>query len=137
MSVISPKSLRPGTVVTVQMKGLFKLAHHFALVSDRMGPDEMPMVIANSGDTRGPGIRSWREFVKGREYRAFYPSSLPPQTVLANAYAMFGTRYDFLHWNCEHFANVCHGRPAQSHQLRGGLIMAAVIGGVMLAAARA
>lgn len=134
---ISPRALRPGTVVTVQMKGLFKLAHHFALVSDRKGPDGMPMVIANSGETRGPGEVSWSAFVKGREYRAFYPSTLPPQTVLSNAYAMFGTRYDFLHWNCEHFANACHGRPAQSHQLRGGLMLAAMIGGVMLAAARA
>lgn len=134
---ISPRALRPGTVVTVQMKGLFKLAHHFALVSDRKGPDGMPMVIANSGETRGPGEVSWSAFVKGREYRAFYPSTLPPETVLANAYAMFGTRYDFLHWNCEHFANACHGRPAQSHQVRGGLIMAALIGGVMLAAAKA
>ena len=134
---ISPRALRPGTVVTVQMKGLFKLAHHFALVSGKTGPDGMPMVIANSGGTRGPGEVSWSDFVKRREYRAFYPSTLPPKTVLANAYAMFGTRYDFLHWNCEHFANACHGRPAQSHQVRGGLIMAAVIGGVMLAAAKA
>ena len=137
MSAIPPTSLRPGTVVTVQMKGLFKLAHHFALVSDRKGPDGMPMVIANCGDTRGPGMRSWNAFVQGREYRAFYPSTLPPDTVLANAYAMFGTRYDFLHWNCEHFANACHGRPAQSHQLRGGLMLAAAIGGLMLVAARA
>ena len=134
---ISPRALRPGTVVTVQMKGLFKLAHHFALVSGKAGSDGMPMVIANSGGTRGPGEVSWSDFVKGREYRAFYPSTLPPKTVLANAYAMFGTRYDFLHWNCEHFANACHGRPAQSHQVRGGLIMAAVIGGVMLAVAKA
>ncbi|MEP6830329.1 MAG: hypothetical protein ABI963_08320 [Rhizomicrobium sp.] len=133
---ISPQRLRPGTVVTVQMKGLFKLAHHFALVSDKMGPDAMPMVIANSGETRGPGEQSWSGFVKGREYRAFYPSALPSKTVLTNAYSMFGTRYNFLHWNCEHFANACHGRPAQSHQLRGGLMLAALMGGLMLAAAR-
>ena len=92
---IPPRALRPGTVVTVQMKGLFKLAHHFALVSGKTGADGMPMVIANSGETRGPGEVSWSEFVKGREYRAFYPSTLPPKTVLSNAYAMFGTRYDF------------------------------------------
>jgi hypothetical protein len=133
---ISPQRLRPGTVVTVQMKGLFKLAHHFALVTDKMGPDGLPIVVANSGETRGPGEQSWSGFVKGREYRAFYPSTLPPKTVLANAYSMFGTRYNFLHWNCEHFANACHGRPAQSHQLRGGLMLAAVMGGLMLAAAR-
>ena len=134
---ISPQRLRPGTVVTVQMKGLFKLAHHFALVSDKTGPDGLPMVIANSGETRGPGEVSWTSFVKGREYRAFYPSTLPGKTVLTNAYSMFGTRYDFLHWNCEHFANVCHGRPAQSHQVRGGLMLAALMGGLVLAAARA
>jgi hypothetical protein len=133
---ISPQRLRPGTVVTVQMKGLFKLAHHFALVTDKMGPDGLPIVVANSGETRGPGEQSWSGFVKGREYRAFYPSTLPSKTVLTNAYSMFGTRYNFLHWNCEHFANACHGRPAQSHQVRGGLMLAALMGGLMLAAAR-
>lgn len=134
---IPPQRLRPGTIVTVQMKGLFKLAHHFALVTNKRGPDGMPMVVSNSGELRGPGEQSWSDFVKGREYRAFYPSTLPSETVLTNAYSMFGTRYDFLHWNCEHFANACHGRPAQSHQLRGGLMLAAVMGGLVLAAARA
>ncbi len=74
---IPPQRLRPGTVVTVQMKGLFKLAHHFALVTDKRGADGLPIVVANSGETRGPGEQSWRGFVKGREYRAFYPSTLP------------------------------------------------------------
>jgi hypothetical protein len=96
----------------------------------------LPIVVANSGETRGPGEQSWSGFVKGREYRAFYPSTLPSKTVLTNAYSMFGTRYNFLHWNCEHFANACHGRPAQSHQVRGGLMLAALMGGLMLAAAR-
>jgi hypothetical protein len=128
--------LRPGTVVTVQMKGLFRLAHHFALVSDQTGPDGMPMVVTNSGETGGPSEQSWSSFVKGRPYRAFYPSTLPGETVLTNAYSMFDTRYSFLHWNCEHFANACHGRPAQSHQLRGGLMLAALMGGLVLAAAR-
>jgi hypothetical protein len=129
--------LRPGTVVTVQMKGLFKLAHHFALVTDRIGPDGLPLVIANSRETDGPGEQSWTRFVKGRSYRAYYPSTLPPETVLYNAYAMTGTRYDLIHWNCEHFANACHGRPAHSHQVRGGLMVAALMGGLALIAARA
>ena len=133
----SPHRLRPGTIVTVQMKGIFKLAHHFALVADKTGPDGLPMVIANATETGGPAEVSWSDFAQGREYRAFYPSALPPKTVLYNAYAMFGTRYNFLHWNCEHFANACHGRPAQSHQIRGGLALAALMGGLMLAAARA
>jgi hypothetical protein len=134
---IPPRRLRPGTVVTVQMKGLFKLAHHFALVTDKIGPDGLPIVIANSGDIGGPGEQLWCEFVQGRSYRSFYPSNLSSKTVLYNAYSMFGTRYNFFHWNCEHFANACHGRQAQCHQLRGGLAFAALMGGIALAAARA
>jgi hypothetical protein len=134
---IPPQLLVPGTVVTVQMKGLFKLAHHFALVTDKIGADGLPVVVANSGDTGGPGEQLWTDFVQGRAYRSFYPSTLPPKTVLYNAYSMSGTRYNFLHWNCEHFANACHGRPAQSHQIRGGLALAALMGGLALAAARA
>src|ERR1700761_5625199 len=137
MNNIPPSHLVPGTVVTVQMKGLFKLAHHFALVTAKTGEDGLPIVVANSGETGGPAEQSWSDFVKGRDYRSFYPSTLPSETVLYNAYSMFGTRYSFLHWNCEHFANACHGRPAQSHQVRGGLAFAAIIGSLALAAARA
>ncbi len=136
MNAMSPLRLRPGTVVTVQMKGLFKLGHHFALVTDKIGSDGFPIVVANSGETAGPGEQAWTRFIKGRDFRAFYPSNLPPETVLYNAYSMFGTRYDFFHWNCEHFANACHGRPAQSHQIRGGLVLAALLGGLALAASR-
>ena len=135
-ALIPPQDLIPGTIVTVQMKGLFALVHHFALVTDKMGADGLPIVVANSNDTDGPGERSWSDFVQGRSYRSFYPSTLPPEVVLYNAYSMFGTRYNFLHWNCEHFANACHGRPAQSHQLRGGLALAAVVGSLALVAAR-
>lgn len=136
MNPIAPQDLLPGTIVTVQMKGLFQLAHHFALVSDKTGADGMPRVVTNSGDFGGPAEQDWSAFVKGRRYRAFYPSNLPPRTVLYNAYSMFGTRYHLLQWNCEHFANACHGRPAQSHQVRGGLALAALLGGIALAAAR-
>jgi hypothetical protein len=137
MNTQSPSALRPGTVVTVQMKGLFKLAHHFALVTDKTGDDGMPLVVANAIETRGPAEVRWTDFVQGRQYRAFYPSTLPPQTVLANAYAMFGTSYNFLHWNCEHFANTAHGRPGRSDQIRGGVVLAMLVGGLALAAARA
>ena len=136
MNVAAPQHLMPGTVVTVQMKGLLALAHHFALVTDRLGPDGCPMVISNSGELGGPGEQSWSAFVKGRSYRRFYPSKLPPDTVLDNAYAMFGTRYHLLRWNCEHFANACHGRPALSDQIRGCLAFAALIGCLTLVAAR-
>jgi hypothetical protein len=136
-TAIPAQRLIPGTVVTVQMKGLFKLAHHFALVTDKLGPDGMPIVVSNSGDTQGPAEFSWSDFVQGRQYRSFYPSDLPPKTVLYNAYSMFETRYSFLHWNCEHFVNACHGKPAQSHQLRSGIAFLAIVGGLALAASRA
>jgi hypothetical protein len=134
---ISPTHLVPGTVVTVQMKGMFKLAHHFALVTDKTGIDGLPVVLANSGETGGPGEQSWSDFVKGRSYRSYYPSNLPPRTVLYNAYSMYGTRYSFMHWNCEHFVNACHGKPAHSHQVRSGIMLAALMGGIALVAARA
>ena len=60
---ILPHRLRPGTIVTVQMKGLFKLAHHFALVTDRIGPDGLPIVVANSGDMGGPGLDIRNELI--------------------------------------------------------------------------
>ncbi len=63
---ILPQHLIPVTVVTVPMTGLFALAHHFALVTDKMGADGLPIVVANSGDTGGPGERSWRAIVHGR-----------------------------------------------------------------------
>jgi hypothetical protein len=134
---IPPQHLKPGTIVTVQMKGLLRMAHHFALVTDRLGDDGLPLVVANSGDFGGPGETGWNAFVQGRRYRAYYPSHLPSRTVLDNAYSLFGTRYSVLHWNCEHYANVCHRRPAHSHQVRGGLALAALMGGLALAAARA
>ena len=136
MSSQSPFALRPGTIVTVRIKGLFKLARHFALVTGKLGDDGLPMVVSNAIQTRGPAEVRWTDFLQGRRYSAFYPSTLPPQTVLANAYALFGTRYHLLRWNCEHFANAAHGRPGRSDQVRGGVVLAAFMSGLMLAVAR-
>ena len=131
----SPHALRPGTVVTVCMKGLFKLARHFALVTEKVCADGLSVVIANAIETGGPAEVSWSAFVQGRAFRAFYPSALPPETVLANAHDLFGARYSFLHWNCEHFANAAHGRFGSSDQIRGGLALAALMGGLIWAVA--
>jgi hypothetical protein len=59
---ISPQNLVPGTVVTVQMRGLFALGHHFALVTGKKGADGRLIVIANSGDTEGPAEQIWDSF---------------------------------------------------------------------------
>lgn len=135
-STKSPFHLRPGTIVTVRIKGLFRLARHFALVTGKLGDDGMPMVVANAIQTGGPAEVRWTDFLQGRQYSASYPSTLAPQAVLHNAYAMFGTRYHLLRWNCEHFANAAHGRPGRSDQVRGGVMLAAFMGGLVLAAAR-
>ena len=55
--------------------------------------------------------------------------------MLANAHDLFGARYSFLHWNCEHFANAAHGRFGSSDQIRGGLALAALMGGLIWAVA--
>ena len=117
------------------MKGLFKLARHFALVTEKVCADGLSVVIANAIETGGPAEVSWSAFVQGRAFRAFYPSALPPETVLANAHDLFGERYSFLHWNCEHFANAAHGRFGSSDQIRGGLALAALMGGLIWAVA--
>ena len=88
---IPPQQLVPGTIVTVQMKGLFKLAHHFALVSEKLGDDGLPMVVTNSGDFGGPGEQPWDDFVQGRSYRSFYPSNLPPKGATIEEHRLHDT----------------------------------------------
>jgi len=118
------------------MPEYFDLARHFAIVTNWIGIDGLPIVVANSDDTDGPAEKLWSEFTQGRCYeRAYYPSDLPPGRVLRNAYRLFGTGYDLFEWNCEHFANACHELPPRSEQVRTA-VFAAVIGGLALAAAR-
>ena len=96
----------------------------------------MPIMIANARASGGPAEESWARFTEGQLHeRAYYPSKLPPDQVLYNAYAMFGTRYNLVSWNCEHFVNACHGFRPISRQMTG-LALAAVMGGIAIAAAR-
>lgn len=68
-------------------------------------------------------------FTDGRQCKAvYYPSRLPAGLVIQNAYAMSGSRYDLVRWNCEHFANACHGLPAISKQVNTVAVVAALTG---------
>jgi hypothetical protein len=134
-AVIPPKLLKPGTIVNAPMRGWLGLTRHFGIVSSKCGPDGLPIMIANARAHGGPREESWHRFTEGQLHeRAYYPSALSPEKVLYNAYGMFGTRYNLVAWNCEHFVNACHGLPATSRQVR--VAMAAVMGGLVLAAAR-
>jgi hypothetical protein len=134
---IPPSFLLPGTIVNAPMKGWFGLTRHFGIVSAKRGVDGMPIMIANAQDAGGPAEEVWAKFTEGNLHeRAYYPSKLPPDQVLYNAYGMFGTRYNLLAWNCEHFVNACHGLRPHSRQVAGGLALAAVVGGIALAASR-
>jgi hypothetical protein len=135
--VIPPRNLLAGTIVNAPMKGWLGLTRHFAIVTSKRDADGMPIVIANSRGNGGPGEESWSRFTEGQLHeRAYYPSRLAPEQVLYNAYAMFGTRYNLISWNCEHFVYACHGMRPASRQVAGGLAMAALVGGIALAAAR-
>lgn len=132
MHQIPPSFLFVGTIVTISIPGTLDLATHFAIVTNQIGYDGLPMVVANSAYTNGPAQITWTEFTGGRPYKeAYYPSHLHPAVVLQNAYGMFGTRYDLINWNCEHFANVCHGLPPISKQVKAVAALA-VLGGLAL-----
>jgi hypothetical protein len=134
---IPPNFLLPGTIVNAPMRGWLGLTRHFGIVTAKRGADGMPVMIANARAAGGPAEELWTKFTEGQLHeRAYYPSKLPPEQVLTNAYGMFGTRYNLVSWNCEHFVNACHGLRPTSRQVAGGLALAAVVGGIALAAAR-
>lgn len=133
--IIPPGFLLPGTIVNAPMRGWW-LTRHFGIVSAKRGADGMPVMLANSQNRGGPGEESWAQFTEGNRHdRAYYPSSLAPEDVLANAYGLFGTRYNLMSWNCEHFVNASHGLRPTSRQVIGGIALAAVVGGLAIAAA--
>jgi hypothetical protein len=140
MRNVPPRFLLPGTIVTAPMKGWLGLTQHFGIVTPKRGEDGMPVMVANSISNGGPGEEDWDKFTEGKRLLsgAYYPSSRPPDLVLERAYQLFGTRYHLLKWNCEHFANVCHGLPARSRQVGQAqqFAVAAIVGGLALAAAR-
>ncbi len=133
---IPPNFLLPGTIVNAPMKGWLGLTRHFGIVTNKRGADGLPVIGANSRASGGPAEEAWSKFTEGQAHeRAYYPSALSPELVLYNAYGMFGTRYNLVSWNCEHFVNACHGLRPTSRQVTG-FALAAVMGGIALAAAR-
>src|SRR6201986_4426899 len=122
---IPPSFLLPGTIVNAPMRGWW-LTRHFGIVSAKRGADGMPVMLANSQNRGRPGEESWLQFTEGQRHdRAYYPSALSPDEVLANAYRLFDTRYNVVSWNCEHFVNASHGFRPISRQVIGGFALVA------------
>lgn len=137
MHNVHPRFLLIGSIVTVPIKGTLDLATHFAIVTGQLGQDGLPMVVANSASTKGPALITWTEFTGGQLYKdAYYPSTLHPMTVVQNAFSHFGRKYDLINWNCEHFANECHGLSPVSKQV-GAVVAVALLGGLAFLASRA
>lgn len=119
----------PGTVISVRV-GPFL---HVGIVSDRTGPDGLPMVLSNSR-RRGHAVEeTWSEF-SGRK-----PVSVRERhrgveglQIVARARGMLGTPWDPVFSNCEHFVERACGRAPRSGQLQAAGSIAAMFALVLL-----
>lgn len=78
-------------------------------------------VVSSSGRKGRVVLEPLREFGRGRRvYWRGYPGGLPRDQVVERALGMVGEPYNVFTNNCEHFAELCHGRPPSSPQLKLG-----------------
>lgn len=132
---IDARLLRPGTIVKVQIRGLFGLYWHFGVVSDVRDWSGLPFVISNSSANGGVTEDDWETFSGGHECKIVgFPSSLSSSQVIANARRLSARRYNLVSWDCERFAKACHGLAPRSSQLEMTLL--AAFAGLLLFAAQ-
>jgi hypothetical protein len=80
-------------------------------------------VVHASGRVGRVVIEDVGTFSRGRRvYWRGYPGALPRDLVVERALALVGQPYDVFGLNCEHLAELAHGRPAKSPQLRLGAV---------------
>jgi len=133
LPAVTPASLSPGTVVSVWV---FPFYRHKGIVSDRF-IEGLPMVISNSARAGGVTEEPWDVFAAGQSVSLEgFPGNLPPYLVVHRARSLVGKSYELFTWNCDHLALYAHGQKPESPQLVG-TVAALVLGGIMLAAARA
>ena len=122
------KNLLPGTIVAVN----FGLYEHVGIVTDQFH-DGMPMVISNSYRKGGVFEEPWNDFTCHQEVIVRdYPGRLSADSVLIRARSRIGSRWNLLHWNCEHFVFWAHGLKAHSPQLISMFTCISVIAGISL-----
>lgn len=111
----------PGTFVSVPFRvlGVPTSMEHVGVISDRVGPDGMPLVISSTSHGWKVVEECWEDFAEGEQVTA-YPleGNHDPRQVLREARAQIGKPYHLLRNNCEHLAHQVAGVPAKSPQLR-------------------
>jgi hypothetical protein len=123
----------PGTVVSIP---LYVFWRHKGLISDRWHQGK-PIVISNSGRAGYVCEEPWDVFAAGYPVQFDgYPSGLPSFEVLRRARALIGTRYQPLHWNCDHLVAVAHGQEPESPQVAATATVAVIAVGISLLTAR-
>jgi len=120
---------RPGDAVITDM-GLYQ---HHSVVTDRIGPDNMPMLISASNRTGTVREECWSTVTGGRHtYTSSRLAAIPREEVLARARSQEGKwRYGMVTDNCEQFANWSRGLGKHSKQVAstatGALLGVAVV----------
>ena len=110
----------PGDVVRVTVNGFVQ---HEGIMT------EHGRVISNSRRRGGVFEESTRDFAGGHKIQNIGRlSNLSSGTVIANARARIGRRYNAYSYNCQHFVRECYGQGASSPQkkllISGGILAA-------------
>jgi len=117
-----PGDYRPGCIVNVPVKTSVGVVGHKGVLSDRVGPDGLPMVIHAAKLFDAIVESTMQDFMlmaKGPLTSEGFPSTLPPVLVVARARALIGKPWKWMPWdNCEHFVHEAHGLPPKSPQVR-------------------
>jgi hypothetical protein len=116
---------------------------HKGILSDRTGPDGLPMVIHNAklaGNVVEDTMTFFYTKAIGPVRSEGYPSKLAPHVVLARARTQIGKPWRVLD-NCEHFAHYAHNLPQKSPELRrkakqGGVALTGFLAGCFFLASR-
>lgn len=130
-----PRSIPPGTVVTVPVAVGPLTVSHPGLVTDRLGPDGLPTVI-NASKRRARLVieEAWSSFTEGKVANIEAMSSnVSVHEMLRRARADVGRRWDLISANCEHAIRRWRGLPVESPQLRFGVGLVVGVGVVLLA----
>lgn len=96
--------------------------NHYAVISDRMGPDFKPMLISASSRTGTVREEVWSNVIANEKIKRHpRPHFIEPNLVLANARSQIGRwTYHLANRNCEHFVNWCSGLGLKSRQVKWG-----------------
>lgn len=105
----------PGDIIKVR----YETFTHYAVISDRIGEDGLPMVIDNSAARGSVSERSWTEAVAGKAVSlSSMVSDFPKSEIVSCARSFIGkVRYSILSFNCESFVRKVLGLKPTSKQV--------------------